>query len=392
MDPGQGNSIVEPQMDPSRPIANWQGSTPTAQQGQGKFARTGLGKLLSRFGMSKYGMDRSTPEMTSQIWQYLKSKGLSNVAAAGILGNFQAESNMYSDRLQNHDPSNGSMDITVDNATGYGLAQWTNSSRQQALKDYAASVGQQAGDWKTQIDFMLSGKDGDIGPLIQAMDASGDPAKAALLFHDQYEVSADDAEKKQRRADFAQQFFNSQGQGIVDGSSNISSGSSGSSGNSGGMFGFLGGMMSKITAPIKAGWTKFTGALMKAFENNPAIKKISELMFGGNPFGGSTPKSGGGINLDDLVKSIDAKIAELEEEERREKLKEREANAKLEQKIDKVIEDNKVINDNVSNIINDINRDDVNSEIPTPSPVASEISEIKNTITDDEFFDEFFDE
>ena len=291
MEVGQGNSIVEPHMDPSRPIANWQGSTPTAQQGQGKFGNTGLGKLLSKFGMSKYGMERSTPEMTSQIWQYLKSKGLSNVAAAGILGNFQAESNMYSDRLQNHDPSNGSMDINVDNKTGYGLAQWTYYSRQQALKDYAASVGQQAGDWKTQIDFMLSGKDGDVGPLIQAMDASGDPAQAALLFHDQYEGSADDAEKKQRRANYAQQFFNSQGQGIIDGASNISSG--GSSGNSGGMFGFLGGMMSKITAPIKAGWNKVTGALMRAYENNPAIKKISELLFGGNAFGSLLGIGGG---------------------------------------------------------------------------------------------------
>ena len=46
-------------------------------------------------------------------------------------------------------------------------------------------------------------------------------------------------------------------------------------------------------------------------------------MFGGNnPFeqnSGNAPKPNGGINLDDLVKSIDAKIAELEEEEKREK-------------------------------------------------------------------------
>ena len=52
-------------------------------------------------------------------------------------------------------------------------------------------------------------------------------------------------------------------------------------------------------------------------------------LFGGGPIGGmnpfgmpsptNTPSSGGGFNVDDLVKRIDAKIAELEEEERKEK-------------------------------------------------------------------------
>ena len=38
----------------------------------------------------------------------------------------------------------------------------------------------------------------------------------------------------------------------------------------------------------------------------------------GNIFG---PKPSGGMNVDDLVKRIDAKIAEIEEEERQEKLR-----------------------------------------------------------------------
>ena len=51
-------------------------------------------------------------------------------------------------------------------------------------------------------------------------------------------------------------------------------------------------------------------------------------LFGSNPIGGMNPfgmaptnpsNSGGGFNVDDLVKRIDAKIAELEEEERKEK-------------------------------------------------------------------------
>ena len=65
-------------------------------------------------------------------------------------------------------------------------------------------------------------------------------------------------------------------------------------------------------------------------ENNPMGNPMfgTNPLFGANPIGGmnpfgpspSTPSNGGaGFNVDDLVKRIDAKIAELEEEERKEK-------------------------------------------------------------------------
>lgn len=70
-------------------------------------------------------------------------------------------------------------------------------------------------------------------------------------------------------------------------------------------------------------------------------------------------------NLDDLVKRIDAKIAELEEEERREK----EANAKSEKK------------------------EQISSDKQSNSPVKeipSNNSNVNSDITDDQFFDDFF--
>ena len=52
MQPGEGNSIVEPGIDPSRPITNWQGGTPTAEpsSGQGKWGtgKWGRGELFNR--------------------------------------------------------------------------------------------------------------------------------------------------------------------------------------------------------------------------------------------------------------------------------------------------------------------------------------------------------
>lgn len=135
---------------------------------------------------------------------------------------------------------------------------------------------------------------------------------------------------------------------------------------------------------------------LKVFVEKQREEKINKMLgdnggekpfgmpFGGNPFGGGSPfgggnpfgpspmgnpfinepnhmnekdslfsdKSDGGFNVDDLVKRIDAKIAELEEEER----KEQEGN---------------------SDVKLEINNDD-NDAI------------IENDVTDDQFFDDFF--
>ena len=86
---------------------------------------------------------------------------------------------------------------------------------------------------------------------------------------------------------------------------------------------------------------------------------LPPMFGGGNPFGDSLPKQGAGINLDDLVKSIDAKIAELEEEERREAEKQKEVET-LEIKDDK-------------------------KEEVKEAEVVSE-----DDVSDDQFFDDFF--
>ena len=118
---------------------------------------------------------------------------------------------------------------------------------------------------------------------------------------------------------------------------------------------------------------------LKGFVNKKREEKINNMLNGdsapssmtSNPFGGTTPfnpfmndnssdSSSGGFNVDDLVKRIDAKIAELEEEERQEK-------AKLEQEKQSKI-------DNENNMLQE------NMDVP------------KNNadVTDDQFFDDFF--
>ena len=129
---------------------------------------------------------------------------------------------------------------------------------------------------------------------------------------------------------------------------------------------------------------------LKEFVNKKREEKINNMLGGNgtpgsapNPFGGSqfnpfipapnpSPSNGGGFNVDDLVKRIDAKIAELEEEERQEQAKlDQEKNNKVDTKIES------------------------NTVIPQQESVSATIHEntsINNNtgITDDQFFDDFF--
>jgi len=122
-------------------------------------------------------------------------------------------------------------------------------------------------------------------------------------------------------------------------------------------------------------------------------------MFGGNPFAMNQPFAGprmesnsssGGFNVDDLVKRIDAKIAELEEEERREKEEQEKNNKEINIPSEPDLE-RPVATNNAS-----IPTQPVNIEQPQNKPINIEDLSKENQPsytenTDDEnFFDDFF--
>ena len=127
---------------------------------------------------------------------------------------------------------------------------------------------------------------------------------------------------------------------------------------------------------------------------NPMMgARMQNPLFGANPFAGNSqrgmaPSDDGGFNVDDLVKRIDAKIAELEEEERLEK----EANEKK-----KVIEAEETKNESVKSSSDSSNKEENFNQIATKNDVIN-ISELSNEneklysddTDDDNFFDDFF--
>lgn len=105
---------------------------------------------------------------SEKVWNYLIKKGLSPYAAAGILGNMEAESafnpknlqNSYEKKLGMTDDSytasvdSGNYKRFSNDSAGYGLAQWTSSGRKANLLNFAKSRNKSIGDLGMQLDFL----------------------------------------------------------------------------------------------------------------------------------------------------------------------------------------------------------------------------------------------
>ena len=75
------------------------------------------------------------------IWDYLKKKGWTDTAIAGVLGNFQQESHL-------------SPGWEEKGGDGFGLGQWS-FSRRDGLEAYAKGLGSAVNDIYVQLDYMM---------------------------------------------------------------------------------------------------------------------------------------------------------------------------------------------------------------------------------------------
>lgn len=103
-------------------------------------------------------------------WDYLvNKKGLSPNAAAGLMGNLEAESGINPQNMQNGAPfpdgpempsvingSTGALeaDPGIRGKWGYGIAQWTTASRQDGLLNAAKAQGKSSGAIDFQFDYL----------------------------------------------------------------------------------------------------------------------------------------------------------------------------------------------------------------------------------------------
>lgn len=155
-----------------------------------------------------------------EIWDYLRTQGFSEDGCAAVLGNMHAESACRPNNLQN--TGNARLGMTdeqytkaVDDGTytdfakdfiGYGLCQWTYSSRKAALLALAQKTKRSVGDYRVQLEYLIS-ELRSYGLLAKIRDAT-DHAEAAKIFMLQFERPANkSAAKQNERAEYAKVYL-----------------------------------------------------------------------------------------------------------------------------------------------------------------------------------------
>lgn len=156
------------------------------------------------------------------IWNYFKTKGLSDYGVAGLMGNFFAESGLSPTNLQNSYEKklnmtdaeytaavdNGSYKDFVTDKAGYGLAQWTYWSLKEKMLNYARSVGKSIGDLGMQLDFMYSELIRNQH-ILKALETATSVRQASDVMLLQYERPADQSVSVQeKRAAYGQEYYN----------------------------------------------------------------------------------------------------------------------------------------------------------------------------------------
>lgn len=135
------------------------------------------------------------------IYKILVGAGMTPTGAAAMLGNMQAESALRANNAQDGMTKLSDADYTagVDNGTypnfvkdavGYGLCQWTFSSRKAALLAFAKSRGVSIGDETMQATFAVKELKADFSGLWRYLCSTGDLYEATSRICKEYERPA----------------------------------------------------------------------------------------------------------------------------------------------------------------------------------------------------------
>lgn len=173
----------------------------------------------------------ATTEDITAIWNFLGSKGFTEIAVAGIMGNMQAESGFISNNVENrytNETGIGDEEYTqmVDDGTftreefakdgaGYGLVQFTYYTYKEDLWDLSKSLGVSISDRDLQLDYLWT----QIQKYQAEMNQITDIYEAAVYFQTEFErPEVIDDTTKATRAGYAQSVYDAyMGTGNGDG-------------------------------------------------------------------------------------------------------------------------------------------------------------------------------
>ena len=164
----------------------------------------------------------TTTEREKYIWTRLTAAGMTPAGAAGLMGNLYAESGLDPCNLQDSGEkklglTDAAYTAAVDAGTytnfagdgaGYGLAQWTFSTRKAALLAYVRAAGRSVGDLEAQLGFLLQELAGSFKAVLSTLKTAQDVRTASDDVLLQFERPADHSETaRARRAGYGQTYF-----------------------------------------------------------------------------------------------------------------------------------------------------------------------------------------
>jgi hypothetical protein len=151
------------------------------------------------------------------IYDQLRAAGLTAEGACGLMGNFQAESAMRSNNVEDRSGmdddrytvlvDSGNYDFLTDYGKhyGYGLAQWTLASRKENLLNTARKRGVSVSDEAMQVDFAIWELSNQFPTVWKLLTGSHDLYECARIVCIQYERPA--VNNVDARYRFARDFF-----------------------------------------------------------------------------------------------------------------------------------------------------------------------------------------
>ena len=159
---------------------------------------------------------------TQTVCLTLKQSGASDNGIAGVMSNINFESGFLSTNLENkyeqilgyNDQSytaavdNGSYNNFANDSAGYGLCQWTYSTRKAALLNSAKSNGVSIGDVGNQISFLFRElKNGYSGLYNAIMSGSESVDSIASNFCHNFENPANHTQCDTTRVSYARSYY-----------------------------------------------------------------------------------------------------------------------------------------------------------------------------------------
>ena len=146
-----------------------------AGAGQGETAPAGIALQMSDFDFSPAGNASPRNNRIGYVFGRLLERGMEPHVAAGMVGNFMAESGV-------------SLNTSAlgDGGNAFGIAQW-NGPRKRALEAFARARGKPASDIDTQIDFLFHELETSEAAAWAQIQRAGTAAEAAELVSETFE-------------------------------------------------------------------------------------------------------------------------------------------------------------------------------------------------------------